>query len=139
MKILVVDDHALTARATSFKPLEGVGRDVTYTTVFPDLAAFEGVDLISWDNDLGDGGEVRLHLREFLARDQVTFKALFQGPLHIAHSASDSAAMEICDVLSVVDAEAVPISILRYKPAIQKVQSLQRRLMEKKGKERTAR
>ena len=124
MRILVVDDEARTGRAAIFEPLERRGREVTYHTVFPDLSLFKGIDLVSWDNYLGDD-EVIIRLRELQLKDPNSFAERLKGMRHIVHSNSSEKATEIHDLLKSIDAEVVIIPIYRYKHAIQFAKTIQ--------------
>ena len=136
MRILVVDDEARAGRADYFAPLGRRGREVTYYTEFPDLSLFKGVDLVSWDNYLGDD-EVLLHLQKLQLEDPKSFAEHLKGIRHIVHSNSREKATEIHDLLRSINAEVVIIPISSYKHAIQFAENLQALLAKNAKKDLT--
>ena len=83
MRILVIDDQAGTERKPTF---EAALKDhtATYLTYYPTQnSIFSGYEAISWDNDLGAGGDVVFKLSKLFWQNQGLFNVLFCDKIHL--------------------------------------------------------
>ena len=93
LKVIVIDDDGLGVRQEVFKKyfLSQAERQnkqlqlTTYTT-FPSISELAPADIISWDNDLGAGGETVRHLKQLQwAQNQIVTLLLLKDKVHIVH------------------------------------------------------
>lgn len=114
MRILVIDDQARTGRADKFNAAL-VGHDITYLTTFPvSWDTFRGYEVISWDNDLGDDGDVITRLRTLCWEDPDLFKGLFSSKIHLVHSANPIATERMVSLFQAARAKVRRIHIKDY-------------------------
>ena len=87
----------------------------TYLTHYPTQSSiFTSYDAISWDNDLGPGGDVVLTLSKMFWRNQGLFNILFCDKIHLIHSANPVAAERLHSMFEAIGAKSVLIPIGSY-------------------------
>lgn len=114
MRILVIDDQAGTERKPTF---EAALQDhaATYLTYLPTQnSIYTGYEAISWDNDLGAGGDVVFTLAKMFWQNQGLFNVLFCDKIHLIHSANPIAANRLKSMFETVGAKAILIPIGSY-------------------------
>jgi len=118
MRILVLDDQGLAEREHIFRAALP-STDMTIWTKFPrDVEYFDLFDVISWDNDLGDGQDVIERLKSLFWALPNDFERHFSHQYHIVHSANPPAAERLVQLFRDIGAEADRCSILDYHPRL---------------------
>lgn len=121
MRILVLDDQGLAEREHIFRaafPTSPTLYLTIWTKFPPDFEYFDMFDVISWDNDLGDGSDVIERLKSLLWVLPNRFEKHFSHQYHIVHSANPAAAERLVQLFRDIGAQADQCSILNYHPRL---------------------
>jgi len=120
VRILVLDDQGLAEREETFRrAFASPELELTIWTALPaDPTAFQGFDVISWDNDLGDGVDVVRWLSIMFWTEPGQFQKLFKSQFHLVHSANIIAADRMLQIFRDMGADAERCSILSYRPIL---------------------
>ena len=114
MRILVIDDQGRTDRAGLFDAALA-DHTPTYLSTFPaSWGLFCGYEAISWDNDLGEDGDVVDRLRVLCWDNPELFKQLFKDKRHIIHSANPVAASRMESLFQAAGARVFRVPIGKY-------------------------
>ena len=107
LKVIVIDDDGLDIRYNVFNEYytklaisKNKILDLVIFTSFPDIDLLVPADVVSWDNDLGDGIDVISKVRQFQWEDYDKLYNVLSNKTHIIHSMNQVASDNLYNIFN---------------------------------------